>query len=161
MKKKLLIYILIIIGSIIFDQLTKIAAADILPAMGGSYEFIPGFVSFTYAQNTGAAFSLFSGNTIILAALSLIVSGVLFVIMCKTINKNSVILSLSLSFIVGGAIGNIIDRFMLGFVRDMIQFTFVDFAIFNVADSFACIGVALLAVFLIFIWKDDKPKKTK
>ena len=67
------------------------------------------------------------------------------------------LLWLSLTFLIGGAIGNVIDRFMLGYVRDMIQFTFVDFAIFNVADSFACIGAVLIVIFLIFFM--DKTKK--
>ena len=60
-----------------------------------------------------------------------------------------------------GAVGNVIDRFMLGYVRDMIQFTFVNFAVFNVADSFACIGAVLLGVFLLFKWDRIKARQAQ
>ena len=64
----------------------------------------------------------------------------------------SVLLKLSLMFIIGGAIGNMIDRVFLGYVRDMIEFTFVKFAVFNVADSFVTIGAVLLGIYLLFYW---------
>ena len=78
--------------------------------------------------------------------------------MVKTNKVKSRLLALSLSFLIGGAAGNIIDRFALGYVRDMIQFTFVDFAIFNVADSFASIGAVLLIIYLLFFWGRSKKK---
>ena len=67
----MLIEIIIIAGIVVFDQLIKIAAAGVLPALPGStFVFIPGFASFTYVQNTGAAFSLFSNATWVLTILS-------------------------------------------------------------------------------------------
>ena len=155
----LIIEILIIAGVIIFDQLTKVAAENILPSMpGGTFEVFPGFASFTYAKNTGAAFSMFSDATFLLGIVALVVAVVLFIIMVKTNKVKSCLLALSLSFLIGGAAGNIIDRFALGYVRDMIQFTFVDFAIFNVADSFASIGAVLLIIYLLFFWGRSKKK---
>ena len=155
----LIIEILIIAGVIIFDQLTKVAAETILPSMpGGTFEVFPGFASFTYAKNTGAAFSMFSDATFLLGIVALVVAVVLFIIMVKTNKVKSRLLALSLSFLIGGAAGNIIDRFALGYVRDMIQFTFVDFAIFNVADSFASIGAVLLIIYLLFFWGRSKKK---
>lgn len=153
----MLFEIIIIAAVIIFDLITKVVAADLLPALGGSFEFIPGVVSFTYAENTGAAFSMFSGSPYILGIVSIAVSAALFVVMLKTNKYKSRLLGLALCFIIGGGIGNVIDRFALGYVRDMIEFTFVDFAIFNVADSFACIGAVMLGIFIIFYW--DKAKK--
>ena len=154
----LIVELLIIAGVVIFDQLTKIAAEGVLSSLpGGTYDVFPGFASFTYAKNTGAAFSMFSNATFALGVIALIVAVILFIVMLRTNKYRSKMLSLSLCFLVGGAIGNIIDRFALGYVRDMIQFTFVDFAIFNVADSFASIGAVLLIVYLIFFW--DKSKK--
>ena len=160
MKNKKLFIIIelaVIAGAVIFDQLTKIAAASILPGMGGTYDVFPGFAAFTYVENTGAAFSMFSGSTLVLGIISVALAAVLVYIMLKGNKYRSMLLSLSLSFLIGGAIGNAIDRLALGYVRDMIEFTFVDFAVFNVADSFACIGAVMLGVFLLFFW--DKAKK--
>jgi len=159
----MLIEIIIIVGIVIFDQLMKVAAANVLTALPGhTYVFIPGFASFTYVQNTGAAFSLFANATLVLTILSIVLVVALFVVLYKTKKVRSLLLKMSLMFIIGGAIGNMIDRIFLGFVRDMIEFTFVKFAIFNVADSFVSIGAVLLGVYLLFYWdkgKKDKPMK--
>ena len=61
----------------------------------------------------------------------------------------SLLLRTSLGFIVGGGIGNMIDRVLLGFVVDFLEFTFIDFPVFNVADSFVCIGAAMLILYLV------------
>lgn len=161
----MLIEIIIIAGIIVFDQLIKVAAAGALPALPGhTYVFIPGFASFTYVQNTGAAFSLFANATWALTLASIVLVAALFVVLYKTRKVHSVLLKMSLIFIIGGAIGNMIDRIFLGFVRDMIEFTFVNFAVFNVADSFVSIGAVLLGVYLLFYWdkgKKDKPTERK
>ena len=159
-NKKLLIFeIAVIAGIILFDQLTKIAAQDILPQMGGSDDVFPGFAAFTYAQNTGAAFSMFSDNTVMLGIVSVAVSVVLAIFMIRTNKYKSILLGLSFAFIIGGGIGNIIDRFAFGYVRDMIEFTFMDFAIFNVADAFACIGAVMLVIYLLFFWSKNQKKQ--
>ena len=72
---------------------------------------------------------------------------------------NSQLFNVAMAFIAGGAIGNLIDRVAQGYVTDMLQFTFVDFAVFNVADSFVCIGAVLLGIWVIWFW--DKHKKTE
>ena len=155
----LIVELLIIAGVIIFDQLSKVAAENVLPSLpGGTFEVFPGFASFTYAKNTGAAFSMFSDSTFALGVIALAVAAVLFFVMVRSNKYRSKLLAISLSFLIGGAIGNIIDRFALGYVRDMIQFTFVDFAIFNVADSFASIGAVLLIIYLLFFWGRSKKK---
>ena len=110
-------------------------------------------------KNTGAAFNLFSNVTWLLTLLSAVLVVGLFIALYKTRKVPSVLLKLSLMFIIGGAIGNMIDRIFLGYVRDMIEFTFVKFAVFNVADSFVTIGAILLGVYLLFYW--DKEKKNK
>jgi signal peptidase II len=154
----MLFSIILIAGIVIFDQLTKVAAINVLPQLPDqTFVFIPGFASFHYVKNTGAAFSIFSNATWLLALLSVILTIAMFYILYKTRKYKSRLLRLSLLFIIGGAIGNMIDRIFLGFVRDMIEFTFVKFAVFNVADSFVCIGAVLLGIFLLFYW--DKNKK--
>jgi signal peptidase II len=65
--------------------------------------------------------------------------------------------SIALSMILGGAIGNFIDRLRLGYVVDMLHFTLIDYPVFNIADSFVVIGTILLAYYILFI---SDPKKT-
>lgn len=154
----MLINIIVIAGIVVFDQLIKIAASGVLPQLQDqTFVFIPGFASFHYLQNTGAAFSIFSNATWLLTILSVVLVIAMFYVLYKTKDYKSRLLRLALLFIIGGAIGNMIDRIFLGFVRDMIEFTFVKFAVFNVADSFVCIGAVLLGVFLLFYWDKKDP----
>ncbi len=159
--KKLVIFVLIIAGAIIFDQAVKYWASTVLQHVPGqTLDFIPGFMNFHYVENTGAAFSLFSNATPFLAVVSAVMAVVLIVFLWKYRNIKSNLFRLSMCFIIGGAIGNLIDRVFLGYVVDMLEFSFVNFAIFNVADSFACIGAVMLAIFIIWFW-DKHQKKEK
>ena len=147
----IILEIIAIVAIIIFDQATKVLAYENLAAFEGeSFSFIPGFVNFTFVNNTGAAFGMFSNVTWLLAILSTVFGVIMIVILMKTNRFDSIMLKISLTFIIGGAIGNVIDRIFLGAVRDMIEFAFVDFAIFNAADSFVCIGAVILGIFVIF-----------
>lgn len=87
----------------------------------------------SYVQNTGAAFSLFQEHTWVLAVVSLVVAVLLILALIKKIFTRpwGVI---SLAVVLAGAVGNLIDRVFLGFVTDMFQTTFMNFAVFNVAD---------------------------
>ncbi|MGI6153882.1 MAG: signal peptidase II [Christensenellaceae bacterium] len=153
-------YMLLIAGIVLFDQLVKYAAATQLTQLPGkTMEFIPGFMDFTYVENTGAAFNMFSGATWILGVISLVLAGVIIYLMFRFKNIRSRLFMLALAFIAGGALGNVVDRFFRGFVVDMLEFTFVDFAVFNVADSFVSIGAVMLAVYIIWFWDKGKNKK--
>ena len=135
---------LIAIAVFAADRLSKILAGGIPPE---GILLIPGVVRLRYVENTGAAFSMFSGHPWLLGVLSLliIVGGFLF-LRKKTL---PVLAMTGLMMMLGGAAGNMADRFLTGFVPDMIELLFVRFAIFNVADSFLCIGCALTAVSLL------------
>ena len=126
------------------DRVTKILAGGIPPE---GIPLIPGVVRLRYAENTGAAFSMFSGHPWLLGVLSLliIVGGFLF-LRKKTLPALAIT---GLMMMLGGAAGNMVDRLATGFVPDMIELLFVRFAIFNVADSFLCIGCVLTAVSLL------------
>ena len=142
MKKS---YFLIAVLVFALDRVTKILAPKI-PAEGTV--LIPGVLGLQYTQNKGIAFSWLSGTPWLLGVLSLvlIIAGFLF-LWGKTLPNLTWI---GLMMMLGGATGNMIDRFFAGYVTDMIEFLFVHFAIFNIADMFLCIGCALVILRILF-----------
>jgi len=106
---------------------------------------IPGLFSLTYLQNRGAAFSILQDQKYFFVILTVLVN------LVKNYQK-SLWLVLSLVLIISGGIGNFIDRVHLGYVVDMVQLDFIDFAIFNVADSYLTVGVLLL---ILILWKEE------
>ena len=124
--------------------------------------FIPGFLSFTHARNTGAAFSSFEGMQWLFALLFVAFTlAVIWDFWKKSMPFTKLERWLILCIYAGG-LGNMIDRVRLGYVVDMIQTDFMDFPIFNVADCFITCGCILLILHLIFFnkefWKDEKKK---
>ncbi len=113
-----------------------------------SYPLIPGVIDLVYAENTGMAFSLFEGQAWLLGVVSAlcILAGWLVLRQYK-LGKISRIASM---LMLGGAAGNMIDRFLRGYVVDMFRTLFVDFPIFNLADAALTVGTALMAFSLIF-----------
>jgi signal peptidase II len=152
-----MIYVILIALIVVFDQLIKIAAVSAL-VPGQPFHFIPGAVDFTIIQNDKGAMSLGLGSMTVMIILSLALAVILAVALWRVRKNPSRLLKISLCFIVGGAIGNLIDRVFLGYVRDMIFLRFFPFD-FNVADSFVCIGAVMLGIYLLFFW--DKSKKDK
>ena len=126
------------------DQVTKALSVQMPPE---GCVLITGVLGLRYTRNTGMAFSLLSGHPWLLGVLSLLIIAGAFLFLRK---KNIPALAMTgLMMMLGGAVGNMADRFATGFVPDMIELLFVRFAIFNVADSFLCIGCALTAVSLL------------
>ena len=105
---------------------------------------IPGFFHITYAENTGMAWSLLSGQTGLLALISAVAIGVM--LRYLLVNKPDKLTSFALALMIGGAAGNLYDRLFLGYVRDFLNFYIFgyDFPVFNIADAALCIGVFLL-----------------
>ncbi len=129
----------------IADRVTKILAPGI-PAEGQT--LIPGVLGLRYAENRGIAFSLLSGMPWVLGLVSLlIIAAVFFFLRGK---KLPPLVLTGLMMMLGGAAGNMTDRFIHGFVPDMIEVLFVQFAVFNVADMFLCIGCGLVILQLLF-----------
>ncbi|MEH2225148.1 signal peptidase II [Nostoc sp.] len=126
------------------DQITKYWIVQSF-SLGQTLPLLPGIFHFTYVTNTGAAFSLLSGKVEWLRWLSLGVSLVLIALALigPTLNLWD---QLGYGLILGGAMGNGIDRFVLGYVVDFLDFRLINFAVFNVADSFISIGIVCLLI---------------
>lgn len=111
--------------------------------------FIPGFIRLYYVENTGASFGILKDARWVFMVLSTaaIIAVIIFMLRYK---KRHTLLTVGLSFVLGGGIGNMIDRFARGAVIDFFDFEFVSFAIFNVADMFITFGAAIMIIYLIF-----------
>ena len=141
----MLIYWIMIAVLVAADQITKsMISSD--PVRYADMEVIPGFFHITYVKNTGAAWSILSGQRVFLTLLS----AVAVVGMCWYLHthhrKNVALTNYALVLMIAGALGNLIDRLMLGYVRDFLNFYIFgyDFPVFNVADICLSIGVVLL-----------------
>lgn len=123
-------------------------------ALGDTQNIIPNILSFTYVQNTGAAWSIFEGQMGFFTVITLIAVVVVTYLLVRYRNENK-LFTIGLALVLAGAIGNFIDRVRLGYVVDMFQTDFMNFPIFNVADMSLCIGVGLIFIYTIF---DEKMK---
>ncbi|HBI1826430.1 TPA: signal peptidase II [Enterococcus faecalis] len=154
MTRLLVVYFLISALLVELDQWSKYLTVQNI-SLGETKEFIPGFLSLTHLRNTGAAWSLLEGKMIFFYVITVIVSVVIIYLLIKNYKK-SIWYSVGLSFVLAGAIGNFIDRVRLGYVVDMLQTDFMNFPIFNVADSTLVVGVICIFIYLIL---DEKAAK--
>ena len=159
MKKRLITLISIVLGSIFLDQLTKILVLKLMD-LHDSITIIPGMLNITYIQNRGAAFGMLSDHRwvfMVISTLTLIGMGIYLFGFCK----ERMLMQVGLAMIIGGGIGNRIDRTVYSYVVDMIDFCLFDFWmwIFNVADAFVCVGAGIVIYSLILdIIRDSKKK---
>lgn len=132
------------------DQWTKLWTVAHID-LGEVIDFFPPIFSLTYLQNRGAAFSILQDQKwffVVVTVVFLAVAGHYFVTKAK-----DWLTLLALTLIISGGIGNFIDRLRLGYVVDMVHLDFVDFAIFNVADSYLTVGVGLM---FLALWLEEK-----
>lgn len=157
--KKLLKYILFIIAIVAVDQWTKWLVVENI-ALFGRVEFIPGFLSLTYTQNIGAAWSMLEGQRWLFVAIFAVMTVLLLLEFFKFRMPFTPLERWLLAAIYAGGLGNVIDRVHLGFVVDMIKTDFMNFPVFNVADCFITCGCIGLMIHLVFFnkqfWKEDK-----
>lgn len=160
------IFILLAAGLVALDQLTKtrVLANETLMA-GGEIALIPNLFSLRYTFNTGAAWSILADQTwgiYLLSGISAVASLVFLFLLIKR-SGWPVFLPLSLTMVLAGAAGNLIDRFYLGGVVDFFDFFYGDwhFPTFNVADSLITVGVIFLIIYLIFFEEKHRERFLK
>lgn len=150
----MLLYVFISIAVVLLDQLSKI----LITSHFSLYEektLIEGVLSFTYIQNKGAAFGMLSGARVFFIVITVLAFLLGWIYFKKNPMKN-IFEKLGISFIAGGAVGNLIDRAFLGYVRDFISADFIDFPIFNVADCFVCVGAAIYILCILLEKNEGK-----
>lgn len=124
------------------DQVAKVAARHALVGLNDSIVLIPQVLGLSYVENRGAAFGMLQNQQIIFVAIALVVSaGALYYIVFG--HYKSILEVAALACIVSGAIGNLIDRMVFGYVTDFIATLFMHFPVFNIADMAICVGCAL------------------
>ena len=156
-----LAFTLFVTAIVAADQVTKYLTVVNI-ALHADVPFLPGLLQLTYVRNTGAAFSSFEGQQWLFA---LIFAVFTCMIVWEFFKKSMGFTTFEwwcIAAIYGGGLGNMIDRVRLGYVVDMIETTFMEFPVFNVADCFITCGCILMMAHLVLcnkdFWKDDKKK---
>lgn len=161
MKKRyieLIIKLSAIAIMIAIDLLSKLYFQNYFEDGGQSLTLINNVLGVTYLKNTGAAFGMLGDNTLLLVIFTVAFLAIFIFLDIYYKNSNGWYI-VGFSLIIGGAIGNFVDRIFLGYVRDFIELKFIDFPIFNFADIFLTLGVICYIVYLIFY--ELKPNKNK
>lgn len=147
--------VLVLIGC---DQLLKVWTVSNL-ALGESTAFLPGLLQLTRVHNYGAAWSSFSGKTVMLIAVTTVLLIAVAYLLIRRIVRHPLGIAAAL-LILGGGVGNIIDRIAHGYVVDMFDLLLFDYPVFNLADCFVVVGVILGAVYYLWFYeKYDARKK--
>lgn len=119
-----------------------------------------GVFHLTYVENRGAAFGILQNQKWFFIVLTAIVLAVVIYVALRQKFKHP-ILCTALSLLAGGAVGNLIDRVVYGYVVDFLDFCLIDFPVFNIADIFIVIGAILLAIYFIFFDKEEEKETEK
>ncbi len=164
--KTVFVAIIVVMLVLVFDMLTKyLLIGSLIPNVGDQASFIEGFINFVHVQNDGASGGILGGQTALLIVITLVLLGVLvwyYLLKLKDQqNKYLTLLSVAMGMIFGGSLGNLYDRVIFGYVRDFINFQFINFPVFNIADSAITIGVILLVIYFLceYIFAVKKEKK--
>lgn len=151
---------IITIIMVLLDQLSKIWAVNVLRDGNQVIKIWDGVFHLHYLENRGAAWGIFSGKQYFLIGLtSIIIIGMIIYMFKMQDTPVRKWYRIAFILIISGAIGNLIDRVCLGYVRDFLYFKLIDFPIFNIADVFVVCGVILLMVVMLFIDKSSEHEK--
>lgn len=152
-------YLLLSALIVLVDQLYKVRCVGRL-RMGVSTAFLPGFMNLTMVHNYGASWGILAGKTSLLLIVTGLVCLALAVLLLlgrpeKTLGR------VSIAFVLGGALGNAIDRLLQGYVVDMFETAFISFPVFNVADCFITVGALLLIVHVLTEEGEERKQKQR
>ena len=150
-------YYFIILVVFLLDQVSKYYI-QVTPALHSSIEIIPKFLYITYCKNTGIAWSMLSDKRLFLIVVGLIEIGVLIYFFIEKMKTKDKWYCFSLALMIGGAVGNLYDRCVLGYVRDFIDtYPFgYNFPVFNIADAALCIGVGIILILMLLEERNEK-----
>lgn len=153
-----MLYVLLFIAAIASDQWLKYWVVNHL-AVGESMPFIPHILQLERLHNYGAAWSSLTGKTALLVALtSVMLIGIAVLLARKTVRHPLGVTACVL--ILGGGIGNMIDRIALGYVVDMFDLLLFEYPVFNLADCYVVVGAILGSIYYLWLYeKYDAPKK--
>ena len=141
-------YVLLSALIVVLDQWYKGLVTRHLARVGASAAFLPGILRLTLVHNAGASWGILSGRTTFLLIVTALVC--LALLCAMLLDKPDARLGkISFAFILGGAVGNALDRYLLGYVVDMFETEFMNFPVFNVADCFITVGAVLLCVWVL------------
>lgn len=147
------LYLFVLLG---LDQLVKYWVRTELSG-GREIVIIPSIIKFTYVKNTGAAFGILKGQVFPLAIVSVAALSILLWFYHRVPkSKRFAPLKLIIVFVTAGALGNLIDRIVYGFVTDFIYFELIDFPVFNIADMYLTVSVFFLILLSLFYYKEDE-----
>ena len=153
-----MLYLLLFVATIATDQWLKYWTVNTLE-LGESTPFLPHIMQLTRLHNYGAGWSMLSGKTALLLAFTAVMLLALAVLLFKRIVRHPLGVTACV-LIIGGGIGNMIDRIVLGYVVDMFDLLLFDYPIFNLADCFVVVGAILGAVYYLWLYdKYDAKKK--
>lgn len=142
-----LVFSVIVVLTVVLDQVSKSFARAQL-TIGDTIKLLPGVLNLTLTKNSGAAFGLLSGRQPIFIAVTCLVLAAIVIYLWRQ-HPTSPLVVIALGLVMGGALGNLIDRAGTGWVTDFFEFGFMDFPVFNVADSAIFIGVGMLILWLL------------
>lgn len=149
-----MINFLYLILFVISDRLTKYLAVKYLMPVGPA-KVLDGIFNLTYVENRGVAFGLFQNMHFVIVPLNILIVVLCLVLMIKAIKSKKRLFAFSINLIISGAIGNIIDKICYGYVVDFLEFAFIDFPVFNLADILVCTGAFLTAIIILFTKDGD------
>ncbi|MBQ8817758.1 MAG: signal peptidase II [Clostridia bacterium] len=156
----MLLWILMIVALVVVDQVSKLMVHYLLAPVG-SVDVIPNVFRFTYVENRGAAFGMFSEHRWVFMVISVVAILALLIYLWK-FRPDSALACAAMSMIIAGGIGNMIDRVALGYVIDFLDFCAFPTLwmwVFNVADVCVCVGGGLLVLWLIISMVADYKKE--
>ena len=140
---------------IVADQLTKIWAVSQLHNAERVIPVIDEIFELRYAENPGVAFSMLEGQRWVFIPITLLVGSVIIIMMFRSPLRCYPLFNITCVLVLSGAVGNLIDRIVYGYVIDFLYFRLIDFPIFNFADCCVVVGAILMFIFFIFVLKDD------